>query len=157
MDVQAESSSDENVPDDKLYLENAKVSESLLLMKFYSLTQDVASYLLSNDDGNELSLPFELTTQEQEVVMFPQSSFILGRSGTGKTTILTMKLFLREKSFREAMHGSFYHNDAIRYADLSPEEESDPVLRQLFVTVSPKLCFAIKKHVSQLQRFVNLF
>ncbi|KAI4387373.1 hypothetical protein MLD38_005211 [Melastoma candidum] len=154
LDVQAESPLDSNVPEDKLYVENTRVSESLLLMKFYSLTQDAASCLLSSNGDGELSLPFELTMQEQEIVDFPQSSFILGRSGTGKTTILTMKLFLREKRFREARYGSFAsHNSTEIDVGLSPEEKTRDVLHQLFVTVSPKLCFAIKKHVSQLQSF----
>lgn len=157
-DIHEGSPSNSDIPDDKLYIENAKVSESLLLMKFYCLSPDVVKCLLSSSNGNELSLPFELTMQEQEIVRFPKSSFILGRSGTGKTTVLTMKLFARERQFHEAKHGfSVFGNDTRRDAHLSCsiEEENDCVLRQLFVTVSPKLCFAVKRHVSQLERFVD--
>lgn len=153
--IQEGSSSDHDVRDDKLYIENAKVAESLLLLKFYCLTQDVVNCLLSSHSDSELSLPFELTMQEQEIVMFPKSSFILGRSGTGKTTILTMKLCMRERQFHEAIFGSSaFHKDTRRDDDLN-QQKNDLGLRQLFVTVSSKLCFAVNRHVSQLQRFVN--
>ncbi|RZC80438.1 hypothetical protein C5167_043016 [Papaver somniferum] len=87
------------------YLENSKVNESLLLMKFYSLSSGVVSHLLSGSDGIELDLPFEMTDQELEISLFPRRSFILGRSGTGKTTILTMKLFQKEQQHYFASEG----------------------------------------------------
>uniref|UniRef100_A0A2N9IK55 Transposase (putative) gypsy type domain-containing protein n=1 Tax=Fagus sylvatica TaxID=28930 RepID=A0A2N9IK55_FAGSY len=83
--------------DGRTYVENAKVSESLMLMKFYSLSSVVVSHLLSNHNGGDLDLPFEVTDQELEIILFPKRTFVLGRSGTGKTTVLTMKLFQKEK------------------------------------------------------------
>ncbi|CBI27489.3 unnamed protein product, partial [Vitis vinifera] len=124
--------------DGKSYVENSKVSESLLLMKFYSLSSGMVSHLLSDHDGRELDLPFEVTDQEQEIILYCRSTFILGRSGTGKTTVLTMKLFQKEQQHRMAM-----------------EETQVAVLRQLFVTVSPKLCYAVKQHVSHLKSFAH--
>ncbi|OMO60730.1 Reverse transcriptase, RNA-dependent DNA polymerase [Corchorus capsularis] len=87
------------------YVENSKVSESLLLMKFYSLSSGVVKHLLSDGDGRELELPFEVTDQELEIISFQRSSFILGRSGTGKTTVLTMKLFKNEQLYHLATEG----------------------------------------------------
>ena len=137
--------------DGRSYVENARVSESLMLMKFYSLSSGVVTHLLSNRDGGELDLPFEVSDQELEIILFPRSTFVLGRSGTGKTTVLTMKLFQKEKLHHMARE-LFYEEKEIEETDAGMKEN---VLHQLFVTVSPKLCYAVKQHVSHLKRFVD--
>lgn len=153
--------------DNNGYVENSRVSESLLLMKFYSLSSGVVTHLLSDHHGEEVDIPFEVTNEEREVIRFSKSSFILGRSGTGKTTVLTMKLFQKEQQHHSSVQGfnvaagkevsqfagetrisSYEDNEASRCIG----ETSRTTLRQLFVTVSPKLCYAVKKQVSQLQR-----
>ena len=146
--------------DGRSYVENSKVSESLLLMKFYSLSYGVVNHLLSDRDGRELDLPFEVTDQEMEIILFPRSSFILGRSGTGKTTVLTMKLFQKEQFHHMAVAGCYGadgnelgHVGQSSVDRSSSAEDKANVLRQLFVTVSPKLCNAIKQHVSDLKRY----
>ncbi|WCJ17640.1 P-loop containing nucleoside triphosphate hydrolases superfamily protein [Euphorbia peplus] len=155
--------------DDKSYVENSKVSDSLLLMKFYNLSSVVVSHLLSGGDGRELELPFELTDEEMEIIFYERSTFILGRSGTGKTTVLTMKLFKKEQLYllaNERHNGdcgaSFnYELSKTNARDdkgemVEPVEDAEnSVLRQLFVTVSPKLCFAVKQQVAQLKSFVS--
>lgn len=149
----------DNKLDGRSYVENARVSESLLLMKFYSLSSGVVNHLLSDRDGGEMDLPFEVTDEEREIIQFCRSSFILGRSGTGKTTVLTMKLFQREQIHHFALEGfttpesSIARGVAMRNKfDLSVGDPERIVLRQLFVTVSPKLCYAVKQHVSRLKR-----
>ncbi|KAF3432418.1 hypothetical protein FNV43_RR27158 [Rhamnella rubrinervis] len=145
--------------DSRSYVESSKVSESLLLMKFYSLSSGVVSHLLSDSDGRELYLPFEVTDQEMEIILFDRSSFILGRSGTGKTTVLTMKLFQKEKLHhisQEGVHSvkcNSLDNVSREEVQESSVETRGTVLRQLFVTVSPKLCLAVKPHVSHLKSF----
>ncbi|KAK6931708.1 DNA2/NAM7 helicase-like, C-terminal, partial [Dillenia turbinata] len=159
-DSESGSNLNADVIDGRIFVENAKVSESLLLMKFYSLSSGVVSHLLSDHDGRELDLPFEVTEQEQDIIIFPQSSFILGRSGTGKTTVLTMKLFQKEQQYQFALEG-FHNEDSNSSLNNSlRDEENDkqtpvPILRQILVTVSPKLCYAIKQHVSQLKSFAH--
>ncbi|KAL3635026.1 hypothetical protein CASFOL_022080 [Castilleja foliolosa] len=128
------------------YVENSKVNESLLLMKFYSLSSGTVNHLLTDLEGREVNLPFEVTDEEREIIMFPRSSFILGRSGTGKTTILTMKLVQKSQQYAIASQDSI--SEALG-------ESSGNILRQIFVTVSPKLCYAVKKHVSHLQSFAT--
>ncbi|XP_019231239.1 PREDICTED: uncharacterized protein LOC109212082 [Nicotiana attenuata] len=154
--------------DDIGFVENSRVSESLLLMKFYSLSSGVVTHLLSDHHGEEVDIPFEVTNEEREVIRFSKSSFILGRSGTGKTTVLTVKLFQKEQQHHSSVQGfnvaagkeviqfawetrirSYEDNEASRCIG----ETSRTTMRQLFVTVSPKLCYAVKKQVSQLQRF----
>ncbi|XP_057950206.1 uncharacterized protein LOC131145129 isoform X2 [Malania oleifera] len=146
--------------DGRTYVENSKVNESLLLMKFYSLSPPVVSHLLSDRDVRELELPFEVTDQEMKIILFHNSTFILGRSGTGKTTVLTMKLFQNEQRHHIAMEGvsedeSSSPLDAGQNKIEGVGENKGSVLRQLFVTVSPKLCYAVKQHVSDLKRFAQ--
>ncbi|KAK2980144.1 hypothetical protein RJ640_021764 [Escallonia rubra] len=151
---------DAGAVDGKSYVENSTVRDSLLLMKFYSLSSGAVSNLLSSCNGGD-GLPFELTEQEQEIVLFDKSTFVLGRSGTGKTTVLTMKLFRNEQLYHissEGFHEVTSHpsNDVgWRYeVSKSDGEAKGDILRQLFVTVSPKLCYAVKRHVSQWKRSV---
>jgi hypothetical protein len=147
--------------DGRTYVENAKVSESLTLMKFYSLSSVVVGHLLSDHNGGELDLPFEVTDQELEIILFPRSTFVLGRSGTGKTTVLTMKLFQKEKLYHMATdllygvkNNTLVHSQEKEVQDTTAETKG-AILRQLFVTVSPKLCYAVKSHVSHLKRCVE--
>ncbi|KAK3000286.1 hypothetical protein RJ639_023742, partial [Escallonia herrerae] len=151
---------DAGAADGKSYVENSKVRDSLLLMKFYSLSSGAVSNLLSSCNGGD-GLPFELTEQEQEIVLFDRSTFVLGRSGTGKTTVLTMKLFRNEQLYHISSEG--FHEVTSnpsnevgwRYeVSESDGEAKGHILRQLFVTVSPKLCYAVKRHVSQWKRSV---
>ncbi|CAK9141766.1 unnamed protein product [Ilex paraguariensis] len=145
--------------DGRSYVENSKVSESLLLMKFYSLSSGVVNHLLSDLDGQELDLPFEVTDEELEIIQFCRSSFIIGRSGTGKTTVLTMKLFQKEQQHYIASEG-FHAGENSAATHLSQTKQvseciRETNLRQLFVTVSPKLCHAVKQHVNQLTSFAR--
>ncbi|KAK8966445.1 hypothetical protein KSP40_PGU015123 [Platanthera guangdongensis] len=142
-------------------LENSKVSESLLLMKFYALTSGIATHLLTSNDGTELSIPFELTDEEKHVVRFSRSSFILGRSGTGKTTILTTKLVQKQQQHALALQGvCFLEGDLSRAAfrnDSAFENDESllrkKILKQVLITVSPKLCLAIQDHINRLTSF----
>ncbi|XP_028067637.1 uncharacterized protein LOC114270369 isoform X3 [Camellia sinensis] len=76
-----------------------------------------------------------------------------------------MKLFQNEQLYHLASEG--YHqvqsnlstDDSWRHQEDSSEtnqiqEAKRDILHQIFVTVSPKLCFAVKQHVSQLKSFV---
>jgi hypothetical protein len=128
-------------------------------MKFYSLSPVVVSHLLSDHNIDELDLPFEVSDEEREIIQFSRSTFILGRSGTGKTTILTMKLFQKENLHHMALEATYGIKSGAFPClthDKEHEESSNgndrPILRQLFVTVSPKLCQVVKHHVVRLKR-----
>ncbi|KAE9610580.1 putative RNA helicase [Lupinus albus] len=144
--------------DQRIYVENSMVKESLLLMKFYSLSPVVVSHLLSDCNGNEIDLPFEVTDEEQEIIRFPKSSFVLGRSGTGKTTVLIMKLFEKEKLHHMAVVAA-YGVKCAQFPCSNEDKESStmndkPFLRQLFVTVSSRLCQVVKHHLVRLKRSI---
>lgn len=147
----------DGIIDGRSYVENSKVSESLSLMKFYSLSSGMVNHLLSDDAGRELDLPFEVSDEELEIIRFHKSAFILGRSGTGKTTVLTTKLFQKEQQHHIASKGLCAvetNIDASQRNDVGEciVETTGSVLRQLFVTVSPKLCYAVKQNVTSLKR-----
>ncbi|CAH1443461.1 unnamed protein product [Lactuca virosa] len=127
-------------------VENVKVRESLTLMKFYQFSHGVVNSMISGCDGGVLGLPIELTEQEKDVVSFNKSSFILGRSGTGKTTVLTTKLFRNEQLHHLASEG-FHEN-----MEINEEVIKQDVLHQLFVTLSPRLCHAVKQQVGEFNR-----
>ncbi|KAK9117954.1 hypothetical protein Scep_016047 [Stephania cephalantha] len=106
---------------------------------------------------NELDLPFEVTDQELEIILFQRSAFIIGRSGTGKTTVLTMKLIQKEQQHYISSKGLYETGNNVSAGSSklneTDVEHKDPVLRQMFVTVSSKLCAAIKNHISHLKGF----
>ncbi|KAJ9554076.1 hypothetical protein OSB04_018121 [Centaurea solstitialis] len=150
---EGESEASMNPPGDGIsYVENSKVSESLLLMKFYHLSSGAVNHLLS---GKEHDLPMQVTDEQMEIILFSKSSFIIGRSGTGKTTILTMKLFQKEESIRVVSDG-FYAAESSQVVN-GPEGSKRTALRQLFVTVSPRLCYAVRQQVSYLTRCTTSF
>ncbi|XP_048319279.2 uncharacterized protein LOC107429676 isoform X2 [Ziziphus jujuba] len=131
---------------------------SLLQMKFFSLASGIASHLLSSCDGEEIEFPFEPSSEETEIIHFNRSSFVLGRSGTGKTTILIGKLFQKEQLHHIASEG-FHELNCCPSKDNKTEdgERAEDIeeshLRQIFVTFSPNLCYAVKQHISGLKRF----
>ncbi|KAI3891248.1 hypothetical protein MKW98_007553 [Papaver atlanticum] len=152
--------SSDGVSDGRCYIENSKVRDSIFLMKFYSLSAGLVNHLLSGSDGKELDLPFEVTDQELDIILFPRSTFVLRRSGTGKTTVLTMKLFQKEQQHYFSSTGFV---EAMGDISLSAPtgnvcrvvETKGTVLQQLFVTVSPKLCSAVKNQISNLKSFIS--
>ncbi|GJZ68456.1 UvrD-like helicase, ATP-binding domain, P-loop containing nucleoside triphosphate hydrolase, partial [Tanacetum coccineum] len=90
------------VSEGRSYVENSKVSECWLLMKFYSLSYGLVNHLLLE---SEFDLPMEVADEQMDIISFRKSSFIIRRSVTRKTTILTMKLFKNEQNIRVASVG----------------------------------------------------
>jgi hypothetical protein len=93
-------------------------------MKFYELTSDIARLMSYSDTLKSIELPFEMSHEEDHIVRYDGSLFILGRSGTGKTTVILHRMFL------------------VRQVGKRSQES---VSRQLLVTASPLLCEAIRR------------
>lgn len=152
------------VDDTKLPLEKSDVDDSVLLMKFYSLSSGIAHQLLTASDGSQLSLPFEVNEQEAGIIKYPRSSFIIGRSGTGKTTVITTKLLQREQEFWIASNGIASPGDEGEEEGEEEEGEEEGALnpeatgflKQALVTLSPKLCAAVKHNISKTRRYALL-
>ncbi|KAH1189210.1 TPR and ankyrin repeat-containing protein 1 [Glycine max] len=132
--------------------ENSGVEdESTLLMKYCSISRD---YMLYGLDSLQVDLPYNVTDEQRKIILFPKSTFVLGRSGTGKTTVLITKLIQNEKLHHVAVEEAYGFNN---YANLEASkdivsETERPILRQLFVTLSPGLCQKVQHHVSRLRR-----
>lgn len=156
----------EGVVDDTILpLEKSDVDDSVLLMKFYSLSSGIAHQLLTASDGSQLSLPFEVNEQEAAIIKYPRSSFIIGRSGTGKTTVITTKLLQREQEFWIASNGLASPGDEGKEEEGQEEGEEEEgalnpeaagFLKQALVTLSPKLCAAVKHNISKTRRYALL-
>lgn len=141
----------------RAYAENSKISESVLLVKFYPLSSCTVSHLLSDVEDKGAGLPFfEFTDEEREIIYYTRSCFILGRSGTGKTTTLTRKLYQTFQKYCIASQCSRAADSNLSFTDEVEVglRHGGTVLHQIFVTVSPKLCHAVKKSLAQLQRCV---
>ncbi|CAI5990433.1 unnamed protein product [Closterium sp. NIES-64] len=164
-------------PDTESALERAPVDESVLLMKFYQLSLGSVRQLLTAAQGE---LPFEVNEQEALIVHYPGSLFVLGRSGTGKTTIITHRLLRLERVFLRAMgergrlgpavgigmgsgRGGEVGGEGGRGKAVGDEKKggkggeggegrSVGTLRQVIVTLSPRLCAAIRHHVHKVRR-----
>ncbi|XP_031287022.1 uncharacterized protein LOC116145713 isoform X2 [Pistacia vera] len=126
--------------------------------KFYTLSLGMVNHLLSDCDGRELDLPLEVTDEQMEIILFPRSTFVLGRSGTGKTRILTLKLLQKEKLYHMPMEGykgvgsrAQEHIGQKSEVEEGIGENKRAILRQLFVTGNSKECFAVKQHISHLK------
>mmetsp|Transcript_37818 Transcript_37818/g.61278 ORF Transcript_37818/g.61278 Transcript_37818/m.61278 type:complete len:89 (-) Transcript_37818:5960-6226(-) len=48
-----------------------------------------------------VEVPLELTEQEEGIVDYPHSVFVLGRSGTGKSTVMIKRMFMKECMIRK--------------------------------------------------------
>ncbi|KAL4566018.1 hypothetical protein LXL04_030127 [Taraxacum kok-saghyz] len=105
--------------------------------------------------GKDMDLPMPVTDEQSKIILFPKSSFILGRSGTGKTTVLAMKMYQKEQLARqeeeavndaEVVDEGFYEEEeeeeAVNDAEVVDDDDHNDikpvVLRQLFVTASSK-------------------
>ncbi|KAL2892243.1 TPR and ankyrin repeat-containing protein 1 [Bienertia sinuspersici] len=110
---------------------------------------------MSASDGTLLNVPFEVSDEEREIILDRRSTFVLGRSGTGKTTVLVMKLFQKEQQHQMASEGFNANFDLICGSSWNEPPKNDTFLPQLFVTVNPRLCLAVKEHINSFRRFVR--
>ncbi|ONK71073.1 uncharacterized protein A4U43_C04F4440 [Asparagus officinalis] len=138
---------------------SVKHKDGLMLMKFYSLSSRNVKHLLNASDGQEIELPFEVSDVESEIISFPDSVFILGRSGTGKTLVLMTKLIQREQLYflalqgpsMEKLHAHVGPDCTGEYDDLASPTEN--ALSQIFLTVNPILCSSVKDYITRLRRY----
>ncbi|KAI6158403.1 hypothetical protein EDD17DRAFT_1763946 [Pisolithus thermaeus] len=49
----------------------------------------------------EVELPFQLTTKEWQIVQWPTSCYVIGRSGTGKTTAMVFKMLGIQRAWEQ--------------------------------------------------------
>ncbi|KAI0079047.1 hypothetical protein K474DRAFT_723989 [Panus rudis PR-1116 ss-1] len=103
----------------------------LVLEKFVTFSQALLNSILADQDVAHV---FQMTPQEQEIVKHSGSCYVLGRSGTGKTTTMLFKMLGIERTW-----------DSMR------EEFQDlPRPRQIFVTQSRILAEKVQEYYAKL-------
>ncbi|KAI0693636.1 hypothetical protein BC835DRAFT_1415776 [Cytidiella melzeri] len=103
----------------------------LTINKFVDLSQNV---LQAIQDDEDVFQAFELSPQEQKMLDYTGSCYVLGRSGTGKTSVMVMKMLATECAYAQ-------HPDMM---DAKP--------RQIFVTRSQHLAVKVKETFEETYR-----
>ncbi|KDQ30332.1 hypothetical protein PLEOSDRAFT_155016 [Pleurotus ostreatus PC15] len=85
----------------------------------------------------DTTFPFDLSPREMKIIECPASCYVLGRSGTGKTTTMLFKMVCVEASY-----------DVMKATTRKP--------RQLFVTHSRVLATKVAEYFSKLTSSLNL-
>ncbi|KAF8319670.1 P-loop containing nucleoside triphosphate hydrolase protein [Clavulina sp. PMI_390] len=99
----------------------------LALEKFIPMSTNVFRSIMAEEDDN-LAYRFKVSPTETQVIAFPSSCFVIGRSGTGKTTTMLFKLLSIETAHRQK--GS--------------------KIRQIFLTQSHILAQRVQEYYAQL-------
>ncbi|KAJ3351594.1 hypothetical protein GGF32_004235 [Allomyces javanicus] len=124
------------------HAENTSASQ-LELIKSYQLNHALwEKFAVESVEAlHEFDLLCDLTPQEKELVRQEGSMFCIGRSGTGKTTVMLLKLWQREHVYRK--RGS-----------------ADEPLTQLLLTLSPTLAANLQTQYEKYNpstRLVNIY
>ncbi|KAH7337934.1 hypothetical protein B0J17DRAFT_405653 [Rhizoctonia solani] len=99
----------------------------IALEKFIPMSQSLITSILNNSDANHV---FHVSAKEKEIIYHESACFVLGRSGTGKTTSILFKMIGIEKLFEQM------------------EEITKP--RQVFVTQSRVLAQRVQEYYRSL-------
>ncbi|KAK7064824.1 UvrD-like helicase ATP-binding domain-containing protein [Favolaschia claudopus] len=102
-----------------------------LLLKSVHFSQSLLDSIITDRDA---SFVLQVSPKEQEIIEHPHSCYVLGRSGTGKTTTLLYRMLLVEA-------------DSQASNEDGPET---PKRRQLFVTQSRILAEKVEEHFDKL-------
>ncbi|KAL4254519.1 hypothetical protein ABKN59_003247 [Abortiporus biennis] len=122
-----------SVPIPDLRSEDSEELHALLVLeKFVTFSQALLNSILADQ---EVAHVFQMSPQEQEIVRHTKSCYVLGRSGTGKTTTMLFKMLGIERTYdnlRGTLHDDF------------------PRPRQIFVTQSRVLAEKVEEYYSKL-------
>ncbi|KAF8972584.1 hypothetical protein BDZ97DRAFT_1752471 [Flammula alnicola] len=92
----------------------------------FLVAQNPHELLESIEADRDAAFPFEVSPQEKAIIQHPSSCYVLGRSGTGKTTTMLFKMLLIERAYQMS------------------SESTRP--RQIFVTKSRVLAKKVEEH-----------
>jgi len=106
-----------------------EIHSLLVLEKFVTLSQALLNSIIADLDVAHV---FNVTPQEKEIIEHPYSCYVLGRSGTGKTTTMLFKMLGIERAFKLEQ-------------DLMMNKP-----RQIFVTQSRVLAGKVEEYFSKL-------
>ncbi|KII86508.1 hypothetical protein PLICRDRAFT_44106 [Plicaturopsis crispa FD-325 SS-3] len=100
----------------------------LVLEKFVTFSQALLNSIIANQEVQHV---FHVSSQEKEIIEHQHSCYVLGRSGTGKTTTMLFKMLGIERAWE-------LHADDV------------PKPRQVFVTQSRVLAEKVEEYFSKL-------
>ncbi|CAG8450090.1 7512_t:CDS:10 [Dentiscutata heterogama] len=133
---------DHQVDDERLI----KVHKMLVTNKFIPLSKNLFKSVVLGGTG----FTFQVSEDEYNIIKYPTSAIVIGRSGTGKTTCIVFRQiasYLMKSSHKLFKAPSLYNNVI---------EESVFNKRQIFVTVSPTLCTRVKQYFNRLRESAML-
>ncbi|PBK79871.1 hypothetical protein ARMGADRAFT_1021286 [Armillaria gallica] len=108
--------------------EKAQNHSRLIIEKYVTLSQPFLDTILADVDA---IFPYMVSTQEKRIIEHPKSCYVIGRSGTGKTTTMLFKILLIERTSQ-------------------PTASDSPRPRQVFVTKSRMLAKKVQEYFAKL-------
>ncbi|KAK0444909.1 uncharacterized protein EV420DRAFT_1721414 [Desarmillaria tabescens] len=108
--------------------ETAQVHSRLVVEKYVTFLQPFLNTILADVDA---IFPHMVSVQEKCIIEHPKSCYVIGRSGTGKTTTMLFKMLLIERTFQLMESGL-------------------PRPRQVFITKSRMLAKKVKEYFEKL-------
>ncbi|KAJ3181893.1 hypothetical protein HDU85_003409 [Gaertneriomyces sp. JEL0708] len=121
---------------------DAAEEDAMAYVKTYSLRTHYLN-ILANGATKSVELPFELSEEERQIIRYPKSLIIVGRSGTGKTTVMLQKMCVRHVGLSE-------HEEALELGDVEDGHPGMPQPHQLMLTVSSRLSSMMREHYHNL-------
>ncbi|CAK59524.1 unnamed protein product (macronuclear) [Paramecium tetraurelia] len=136
----------------RIQMQNELESQQYLLKK-YLFTPNFEQYrnLLKNIKSEKFSInmeQFKAISQEGDIIL-------IGRSGTGKTTISLLKLFITDAIFMLRQNLNLFKESSKINLQYNKELQSGIQLRTLFLTSSPLLAQQIKQKYENMVKNVE--
>ncbi|KAK0245331.1 hypothetical protein EDD85DRAFT_800629 [Armillaria nabsnona] len=114
--------------------ETAQIHSRLVVEKYVTFSQPFLNTILADV---EATFPYMVSSQEKRIIEHPRSCYVIGRSGTGKTTTMLFKMLLIERTFQ-----------------LMESNSSPP--RQVFVTKSRVLAKKVQEYFAKLANSLTM-
>ncbi|SJL03091.1 uncharacterized protein ARMOST_06437 [Armillaria ostoyae] len=108
--------------------ETAQIHSRLVIEKYVTFSQPFLNTILADVDA---TFPHMVSSQEKRIIEHPKSCYVIGRSGTGKTTTILFKMLLIERTFQVMESGL-------------------PHPRQVFITKSRTLARKVQEYFAKL-------
>ncbi|KAK7688198.1 hypothetical protein QCA50_008568 [Cerrena zonata] len=124
-----------SIPARQINDQSEEREKNTMLEKFAMFSKDFLSGIITDDDG---AYVFQMSPTEQEIVKHVGSSYVLGRSGTGKTTTMLYKILGIERAWQELLQQD------------REVEGSSGKPRQMFVTQSKMLAKNVEGYYDKL-------
>ncbi|KAH7101437.1 P-loop containing nucleoside triphosphate hydrolase protein [Auriculariales sp. MPI-PUGE-AT-0066] len=112
----------------------SELHELLVLEKFVPLSQALLNSMVANID---VTHPFNPSPSEKQIIEHPGSCYVIGRSGTGKTTTLLFRILSRERAFKK-------------------DKDNTRKPRQLFITQSRVLAGKVEEFYWKLHDSIDI-